>query len=55
MVDAVAGEEGDGDWWCVCSGGRGVRVFEDQDWRGGIAPGCVDAEGGDGGEAGEGF
>ncbi|KAK0935574.1 hypothetical protein LTR29_012887 [Friedmanniomyces endolithicus] len=47
MVQAVAGDEGDGDWFGAGGGG----VVEDGDWGGGGAPGGVELEGCDVGEA----
>lgn len=50
VVETMAGDEGNGDGLAV-AGGRGV--VEDGDGRGGLAPGSVDVEGGNGGEAGK--
>ncbi len=49
VVDAVAGEEGDGDGLAGAGGG----VLEDGDWRGGSAPRGAWVEGGDFVEVGE--
>ena len=52
VVQAVAGEEGDGGWFAAAAVGGGGVVGEDCDWGGGKAPWGLG--GGDGGEGGEG-
>lgn len=52
VVDAVAGQEGDGGGGVI---GRWGGVFEDENGCRGVAPWCIDRQGCDRGESGEGL